>query len=198
MADHYGDICKNIRVTDDVSFKLLGLVPLLSGSGILVVVLKSEALLSPAVYLISLFGALLTLGLFRWELRNIQTCQWLIQRAADIERSEDEKKPGQFYRRSLAPALLTLRFGKTEAEKLVYGVTTGAWLAGSVDGVVGSNSQVSDAPTMSERTCVVGLFYLGCINCCPYSDFRFTTGEHRTRTGSSSRTRSSYRVKDES
>jgi hypothetical protein len=32
----YAEICSNIRATDEISFKLLGLVPLVSGTGIVV------------------------------------------------------------------------------------------------------------------------------------------------------------------
>ena len=33
----YSEICTDIRITDDISFKLLGLVPLVSGIGIFAV-----------------------------------------------------------------------------------------------------------------------------------------------------------------
>jgi hypothetical protein len=123
--NYYNNICTNIRFTDDISFKLLGLVPLFSGAGMLVAVLKTEYTWSPAIYAIAAFGALVTLGLFRWELRNIQTCDWLIARGADVEQKEDEKRAGQFYQRANAP----MGVGKTEAEKLIYGVTIFTWLS---------------------------------------------------------------------
>ena len=124
LDNNYSNICTNIRFTDDISFKLLGLVPLFSGSGMLVAVAKSEWFWSPAIYAIGIFGGLITFGLFRWELRNIQTCDWLISCGAGLERSDDPLKAGQFYRRPKSP----LRVGKTEAEKLIYGVTTLTWL----------------------------------------------------------------------
>ena len=124
LDNNYTNLCNSIRFTDDVSFKLLGLVPLFSGSGMLVAVAKSEWFWSPAIYAIGAFGALITLGLFRWELRNIQTCKWLISCGAALERSENQVKAGQFYQRPKSP----LRVGKTEAEKLIYGATTLIWL----------------------------------------------------------------------
>lgn len=125
MAEnYYTNLNNNIRFTDDISFKLLGLVPLFSGSGMLVAVMRSEYFWSPAIYAIAAFGALVTLGLFRWELRNIQTCLWLINRGAALEQTEDQKKPGQFYQRPKAP----MGVGKTQAEKLIYGVTIFIWL----------------------------------------------------------------------
>lgn len=123
-GNYYTNLNTNIRFTDDVSFKLLGLVPLFSGSGMLVAVMRSEYFWSPAIYAIAAFGALVTLGLFRWELRNIQTCVWLISRGATLERTEDQTNAGQFYQRPKAP----MGVGKTEAEKLIYGVTIFIWL----------------------------------------------------------------------
>src|SRR5687768_13834377 len=125
MAEnYYTNLNNNIRFTDDVSFKLLGLVPLFSGSGMLVAVMRSEYFWSPAIYAIAAFGALVTFGLFRWELRNIQTCRWLINRGAALERTEDQTKAGQFYQRPKSP----MGVGKTEAEKMIYGVTIFTWL----------------------------------------------------------------------
>ena len=122
--NYYTNLNNNIRTTDDISFKLLGLVPLFSGSGILVALLRSEYFWSPAIYAMAAFGALITFGLFRWELRNIQTCLWLIKCGAALEKAEDATQPGQFYRRPKAP----LGIGKTKAEKLIYGVTIFTWL----------------------------------------------------------------------
>lgn len=122
--NYYTHVNANIRFTDDISFKLLGLVPLFSGSGILVALLKSEYFWSPAIYAMAAFGSLITLGLFRWELRNIQTCLWLIKCGASLELEEDATKAGQFYQRPDAP----MGIGKTKAEQLIYGVTIFTWL----------------------------------------------------------------------
>ena len=123
-GNYYTNLNNNIRFTDDISFKLLGLVPLFSGSGILVAVLKSEYFWSPAIYAMAAFGALITFGLFRWELRNIQICLWLIKCGAQMESTDDPQKFGQFYQRPEGP----MGLGKTEAEKLIYGVTILTWL----------------------------------------------------------------------
>jgi hypothetical protein len=84
----YTELCNNIRATDEISFKLLGAVPFASGvgAGILTILDKSNLLNSVyAVMGLSVLGAVITLGLFRWELRNIQKCNWLIARAARVE-----------------------------------------------------------------------------------------------------------------
>jgi hypothetical protein len=85
---YYGELCSNIRATDDISFKLLGFVPLISGAGIIAVLSAREKLALPpaAVVLVALFAATVTLALYLWERRNIDICKWLIACAADVER----------------------------------------------------------------------------------------------------------------
>src|SRR5688572_17933144 len=83
----YEQICINIRTSDDISFKLMGLVPLISGSGAAALSLGSiwSDISSMAVILLALVAAVITFGLFKWEMRNVQKCNWLIDRAADME-----------------------------------------------------------------------------------------------------------------
>ena len=81
------------------------------------------------LWLISLFGTMVTLGLFRWELRNIQNCKWLASRAAEMEKDEFGVTSGQFSGRDEAPRLFGVRVGKTEAEKIIYIATIFSWLA---------------------------------------------------------------------
>ena len=127
----YAEICTDIRTTDDISFKLLGLVPLVSGAGIFAVLdlLGGEPASWPTTVFASLFGAAITFALFRWELRNIQTCQWLRDRAKEIERDELKLTVGPFLGREEAPKVLGIRWGKTQAEKLLYTTTIAAWLS---------------------------------------------------------------------
>jgi hypothetical protein len=146
LLDIYKDIGNNIRVTDDISFKLLGIVPLASGigSGALTILEKSkflEGYSGVAVAGLSALGALITLGLFRWELRNIQRCNWFMSRAANFEaqmlRTENLQfdgmvKPEHRSAKTLnevhVSSLFETPWGKTQAEKLVYLAAIGAWL----------------------------------------------------------------------
>jgi hypothetical protein len=147
LLDIYKDICNNIRVTDDISFKLLGIVPLASGadSGALTILEKSKLLEGshPELVVVGLsaLGALITLGLFRWEIRNIQKCLWLIARAANFETEILHQKNLQFSGMAKkehldaktmddipVPSLLKTPWGKTQSEKLVYLASIGAWL----------------------------------------------------------------------
>jgi hypothetical protein len=127
----YSEICTDIRTTDDISFKLLGLVPLVSGIGIFAVLdlLGGKVASWPTTVFVSLFGATITFALFRWELRNIQICAWLRHRAEDLERDELKLTDGPFLGRDDAPKVLGVEWGKTQAEKLLYTTTIAAWLS---------------------------------------------------------------------
>lgn len=139
-VDYYKEICSNIRFTDDVSFKLLNIVPVLSGIGstTLVFLEKSQLLTdysSWAVVLLSLGGGLITFGLFKWELRNIDKCNWYIERAGDFERrllNVDLKKGQTLQFADFDPSAVEKSpkksWGKTEAEKLIYSVAIAVWL----------------------------------------------------------------------
>jgi len=125
----YDATCTNIRETDETSFKLLGFVPLVSGSGI-TVLLSTNTTFSrlPIVIFVGLFGAVITFGLHRWELRNVGTCNWLIKLGADLEQHRFGLARGQFLDRPPAPELFGLRMGKTEAERVIYWTAIVAWL----------------------------------------------------------------------
>jgi hypothetical protein len=122
----YGELCASIRDTDSISFRLLGLVPLVSGTALLTLVLQKERLPPAFVMLLALFAAFVTLGLFRWELRNIQTCSRLIKYTHALEEGHfaTDAVPRRLFPRPRAPQGV----GKAEAEKLIYGVTIVTWL----------------------------------------------------------------------
>jgi xanthosine utilization system XapX-like protein len=69
---------------------LLGLVPLVSGIGIVVVLLdrSNQPAWSPMVVFVGLFGALVTFAIYRWEVRNLMTCEWLIRLASTLEQDQ--------------------------------------------------------------------------------------------------------------
>ena len=82
----YTEICSHIKTTDEISFKLLGLVPLVSGIGIVVLLDRSnQPAWSPMVVFVGLFGALVTFAIYRWEVRNLMTCEWLIRLVSTLE-----------------------------------------------------------------------------------------------------------------
>jgi len=145
-VEDYKEICANIRATDEISFKLLGLVPITSGAGIglLVAVQKSEAFPIPAtaICLLSLLGLAATGAIFRWELRNIQRCVWLIHQAAAFEEQHltTRQFTGMRPQQPTAPAKLDdvklwkrdrvwpWCWGKTESERALYTCAMLCWL----------------------------------------------------------------------
>ena len=119
----YSELCERLRFTDEISFKLLGFVPLVSGATFAVVLLKGDSFLSPAVYYLSALGALITLCLFGWELRNLKTCNHLCHRIDSFPGANPTYE-------NEAPWLIGKkgRIGKTQVEKLLYSVLTLSWL----------------------------------------------------------------------
>ena len=157
----YQEVCTNIRTSDDISFKLLGFVPILSGAGATILSWKgSTPYPLPVVVLASLVGATFTFGLFRWEMRNVQKCDYLICVASRIERCL--QKPLEFdslkykvaqyqeWYRADRPKLFHkipklepsdkvepwYALGKTEAERIIYGASIAAWLVPIVMSIV--------------------------------------------------------------
>ena len=57
----YAETCANIRATDEISFKLLGIVPLLSGATLVTFFLKGPVAVekAPLIITLSLFAALI-------------------------------------------------------------------------------------------------------------------------------------------
>jgi phosphohistidine phosphatase SixA len=144
-TERYETISSSIRATDDISFKLLGLVPLLSGVGIFALLRGPKDRLSSAgVAFFAAFAALIAFALYRWELRNVQNCEWFRDRLADIERDEFGLLSGQYLLQPAPPTLSVptlsvlgwpvrirmkeIRIGKSQAERLLYRTTIAAWI----------------------------------------------------------------------
>ncbi len=124
-AQVYTEVCKSIRETDDISFKLIGLIPLFSGASILTFVgSEVSKSLIPVIPFQALFAAAITLALYRWELRNIQICNWQWERAKLLEKSVFQKDKDKRRQRPKSPSM----FGKTEAAKCAYSITVLAWV----------------------------------------------------------------------
>ena len=117
----YQQIIEQLRAKDDISFKLLSLVPLISGAGISVLI-KTDIAWGLKCF-VSLFGATVTFSIFRWELRNIGWCDWLLEQARQIDHAVPPEEPK--LRISLRKRVAV---GKTEAETILYLTVILAWL----------------------------------------------------------------------
>lgn len=91
LSTVYQELCSSYRATDDFRAKLLGFLPLASGTGIFLLLSndfsndfsrQKEWFLLP----IGLFGIGVTLGLFVLELRGIQKCHAYIQAGKEVEK----------------------------------------------------------------------------------------------------------------
>ncbi len=84
----YEQLCSSYRAIDDFRAKLLALLPLATGGGIFLLVGDQTRAKAIAPYLppIGLFGVIVTLGLFFFELDGILKCTHLIRAGAKLER----------------------------------------------------------------------------------------------------------------
>lgn len=152
----YEQICADIRFTDELSLKLLGFVPLVTGAGIFVVLLggSDRSWWQAAVLggFVGVLGAIVTFAIYRWELRNVEFCRYLRTRAAYIEKHGAlDDRHGHYHGRPDAPIWppwMKIEYreepswiedkptkekprglGKTEAERILYTAVIVSWLA---------------------------------------------------------------------
>ena len=85
----YAEICKSYHAIDDFRMKLLGLLPLASLVGILLIdntdVLGSAGTANELLGFAAVFASMLTLALFGYEVRGIQRCHSLINEGKHLE-----------------------------------------------------------------------------------------------------------------
>lgn len=131
VPDLYIQAYTNMRATDEISLRLLAAIPFVSGVGISLLVRKpTEAFPAGARLLVSLFAAVVTFAIYRWERRNIETCKYYRNYAAELEDKsgilvsmQRPSRENRFFSRS---------WGKTEAEILLYSTVIAGWLATGV------------------------------------------------------------------
>lgn len=141
-VEFHGVWSDQIRATDDISLKLLALVPTITAVGISLLLPKDPGaqLATPQVIFIGIFGAWISFLVYRWEKRNIQTCGWYRERMRAVE--QVELASGGELRRlpdlPPPPAVFKqrMRIGKSRAEFLIYASVVVAWLALAAYGTV--------------------------------------------------------------
>ena len=78
LRSAYDQLCQSYRAIDDFRAKLLALLPLVTGGG-LVLASKNAAEINPDLFFpVGAFGALVTLGLLSYEIYGIRKCHALI------------------------------------------------------------------------------------------------------------------------
>ena len=126
----YEELCTSYRAIDDFRSKLLGFLPLVSGSGAFL--LLNESLTDdakPKVALLSVapigwFGFVVTIGLFFYEIYGIRKCHALIDAGRRLECSLGVKD-GQFRRR---PRSVLYLINEPLAAGVIYPAVLAAWL----------------------------------------------------------------------
>src|SRR5204863_7619587 len=94
----YQELCTSYRAIDDHRLKLLSLLPLATGAGILVLSDGGKSAPTAGVAAaVGLFGIVITLGLLCYELHGMKKCGALIDAGKLIESSIQVN--GQFQRR---------------------------------------------------------------------------------------------------
>jgi hypothetical protein len=124
LRDQYGEICKSHAGITDFRAKLLSLLPIASGAGLILVGKNMDRpLLTP----IGLYGVAVTLGLFWYELRGIQTCKRLREQATQLENAL-EVPAGMAQYRDRPTAALGGWVGAEGASWTVYTAVVLGWV----------------------------------------------------------------------
>jgi hypothetical protein len=130
----YAEVCNSYHAVDDFRAKLLGILPIASLAGILLVSDKSPLLDGKTQQLIgfgSAFAAAFTLALFLFEIRGILRCHNLIERGRDLESALAVK--GQFHvcadqHRAATSNKPERFFNAKVAASVIYSLVFAAWL----------------------------------------------------------------------
>lgn len=121
----YEQLCNSYRAIDDFRAKLLGFLPLATGTGVFLLVTDPEKIKSMQVFFqpIGVFGFVITLGLFFYELYGIKKCTHLIKAGKEIE-CDLKLENGQFTKRPPGVAFL---INEPLAAGIIYPAVLAAW-----------------------------------------------------------------------
>jgi hypothetical protein len=131
----YSEVCASYHAIDEFRTKLLGILPIASLAGILLLgkdnLFQADSLAQRLVGFASFFAAAFTLSLFLFEIRGILRCHHLIERGAQLEEALNVK--GQFFvcshqHAQAAGSRLERVFNAKVAASAVYSLVFAAWL----------------------------------------------------------------------
>ena len=129
----YQEVCNSYHAIDEFRTKLLGILPIASLAGILLLgkdnLFQADSLSVRLVGFASFFAAAFTLSLFLFEIRGILRCHHLIERGANLEKDLNVK--GQFYvcsRQHSEGEGMERVFNAKVAASAVYSLVFAAWL----------------------------------------------------------------------
>jgi hypothetical protein len=119
----YTEIGNNYRAMDDLRLRLLALLPLATGAGI-VVLLGSHSVSATIDVPVGLFGMVATTSLYFYELHGIEKCAHYIDAGAKLE--EDFKVRGSFTNRP--HGILRVIVSELLPAALIYPASFAGWL----------------------------------------------------------------------
>ena len=135
LLSAYREVCASYHAIDEFRAKLLGILPLASLAGILVVgkegPLDAGSPIARLIGFASFFAAAFTLALFLFEIRGILRCHHLIHRGKELE--DKLQILGQFavcthqHERTLG-SLAERLFNAKVAASAMYSLVFSAWL----------------------------------------------------------------------
>ena len=121
----YEQLCNSYRAIDDFRAKLLGFLPLATGTGVFLLITDRTKIdfIQPLFLPIGLFGFAITLGLFFYELYGIKKCTHLIKAGKEIE-NDLKIINGQFTSR---PPGVGILINEPFAASVIYPAVLAAW-----------------------------------------------------------------------
>jgi len=120
----YAELGNNYRAIDDLRLKLLALLPLATGTGILVFLRNSDVDSSAGVAIpVGVFGMVATVCFYFYELHGVEKCAHYIHRAQLIE--QDLEIRGSFRER---PGAVHKVVSELLPTMVVYPVSLATWL----------------------------------------------------------------------
>lgn len=119
----YDQLCISYRAIDDFRAKLLGFLPLVTGGGLLLLTGRTNGFALDFFLPVGLFGLVVTLGLFCYEIYGIEKCHALIIAGKAMESSLG-LATGQFQQR---PRGVLKHINEPFAAAIIYPVVMAAW-----------------------------------------------------------------------
>ena len=120
----YEQLCISYRAIDDFRAKLLGFLPLATGTGMFLLANNLSGEMKGFLTPIAAFGFLITLGLFSYEIYGIRKCGALIEAGEQLEGSLAISGLGQFAQR---PQNVARLINEPFASGIIYPAVLAAW-----------------------------------------------------------------------
>jgi hypothetical protein len=131
-ATAYAHVCDSYHKIDEFRAKLLGFLPVVSGVGALTLVNTDTGTLtasSAQLVFAGVFGALVTVGLFLYEVRGIRHCTFLIHQGRKLECELKLGEVGQFAHWDPDSPLRPMKVADfPRAAQVIYPTVFAAWV----------------------------------------------------------------------